>query len=75
MDQLGDRRRLVHCALNLRVSAFVFLWRVLHRSVNLADAARDLYSVWTPDAVWSRFISEQLATRGLDLPSPAELES
>ena len=75
MDRLGSRRKLVHCALNMRVSAFVFLWRVLHRSVKIEDAARDLYSVWTPDAVWSRFISEQLATRGLDFPSPAPVEN
>lgn len=70
MDGLGERRRLVHCALNLRVSSFVFLWRVLHRGVDLQTAAADLHAVWSPDAVWSAFIAARLATQGLELPPP-----
>jgi protein tyrosine phosphatase (PTP) superfamily phosphohydrolase (DUF442 family) len=50
----------VHCVANKRVSAFVFLHRVLRRRVALAEAARDLHAVWTPDPIWDRFIQQEL---------------
>src|SRR4051812_47455597 len=33
MQAFEDRPMFVHCAANMRVSAFVFLYRVLHQSV------------------------------------------
>ena len=50
----------VHCAANKRVSAFVFLYRVLCQHVALPDAERDLHTVWQPDEIWSQFIQQQL---------------
>jgi len=61
MEVFEDRRVFVHCAANMRVSAFVFLHRVLHEGVSASEAQRDLHAIWEPDAVWSRFIQEQLA--------------
>lgn len=61
MQAFGDRPVFVHCALNMRVSAFVFLYRVLRQGVPPADAEPDLRAIWKPDPVWSRFIQEQLA--------------
>jgi NAD+ diphosphatase len=55
-----DSTVFVHCAANKRVSAFVFLWRVLTQGVPRDVAERDLLAVWTPDAVWSAFIAAQL---------------
>ena len=66
MDAFNDRRVFVHCAANMRVSAFVFLHRVLHQQVPRAVAERDLHAIWQPDKVWTRFISEQLKN-----PAPA----
>jgi protein tyrosine phosphatase (PTP) superfamily phosphohydrolase (DUF442 family) len=60
MEALAGRRVFVHCAANKRVSAFVFLYRVLHQQVSPAEAARDLHAVWQPDEVWSRFIQSQV---------------
>src|SRR5262245_43365095 len=60
MDAFDGRRVFVHCAANKRVSAFVFLYRVLSQRVAFADAERDLHAVWQPDEVWSRFIQQQL---------------
>ncbi|MFI4979173.1 MAG: hypothetical protein ACHQIO_02380, partial [Nevskiales bacterium] len=57
----SDRRLFVHCAVNKRASAFVFLYRVLKLGVARAVAERDLLAVWEPDAVWSKFIEERLA--------------
>ncbi len=60
MDAFHDRPVFVHCAANMRVSAFVFLYRVLCQRVSLTEAERDLHAIWQPDEVWSRFIQEQL---------------
>lgn len=56
------RRVLVHCAKNMRVSALVFLFRVLNGEPE-AIARRDLETIWSPDPIWSAFIGEVLNTR------------
>ena len=61
MKAFEARRVFVHCAANMRVSAFVFLYRVLHQRSPVADAEWDLHAIWQPDEVWSRFIQGQLA--------------
>jgi len=60
MDALDDRPVFVHCAANMRVSAFIFLYRVLRQGISVADAQPDLEAIWQPDQVWSQFIQEQL---------------
>jgi protein tyrosine phosphatase (PTP) superfamily phosphohydrolase (DUF442 family) len=60
LEAFDQRRVFVHCAANKRVSAFVFLYRVLYQRIALPDAERDLHAIWQPDKVWSRFIQEQL---------------
>ena len=64
MEAFDDRPVFVHCAANMRVSAFVFLYRVLRQRVAQTDAERDLHAIWQPDDVWSRFIQEQLNGSG-----------
>jgi protein tyrosine phosphatase (PTP) superfamily phosphohydrolase (DUF442 family) len=61
MEAFDDRRVFVHCAANKRVSAFVFLYRVLQERVGQAEAGQDLRAIWEPDEVWSRFIQNQLS--------------
>ena len=60
MDAFVNQRVFVHCAANKRVSAFVFLYRVLHQGVSRSEAERDLNALWQPDEVWSRFIENRL---------------
>jgi len=60
MKAFEDRSVFVHCAANMRVSAFVFLYRVLHQHIPIPEAERDLHAIWQPDEVWSRFIQRQL---------------
>lgn len=67
MEALKDRTVFVHCAANLRVSSFVFLYRVLHRSEPVSHAIQDLKSVWDPNPIWAAFIQQQLQYRGLTL--------
>ena len=63
MEAFDNRPVFVHCAANLRVSAFVFLYRVLRQHLAVPEAERDLHAIWQPDPVWSRFIHEQLKSQ------------
>jgi protein tyrosine phosphatase (PTP) superfamily phosphohydrolase (DUF442 family) len=63
MEAFDERPVFVHCAANMRVSAFVFLYRVLVQRIAVAEAERDLHAIWQPDEVWSRFIREELTNR------------
>jgi protein tyrosine phosphatase (PTP) superfamily phosphohydrolase (DUF442 family) len=63
MQAFADRPVFVHCVANMRVSAFVFLYRVLHEQVPAPEAERDLHALWEPDAVWIGFIRDQLENR------------
>lgn len=60
MQAFRERRVFVHCAANMRVSAFVFLYRVLRLGVPVVEAEKDLHAIWQPDEVWSGFIEERL---------------
>lgn len=68
---MRDEPVLVHCACNMRASAFVFLYRVLHEAVPLAEAAAVLHAIWRPEGVWRAFIERQLAAQGLDYAAVA----
>jgi len=63
LDAHGSRPVFVHCAANMRVSAFVFLHRVLHQHVPIPDAQVDLHAIWQPDEKWTRFIQERLEVK------------
>lgn len=60
MEAFRNRPVFVHCAANMRVSAFMFLYRVLHQNVPVAEAKRDLNAIWEPDKTWSGFIEREL---------------
>ena len=63
MEELPERKVFVHCAMNKRVSAFVFLHRVLHQGMAPEDARRDLLRIWNPNPVWAEFIERMLMER------------
>jgi protein tyrosine phosphatase (PTP) superfamily phosphohydrolase (DUF442 family) len=50
----------VHCVMNYRVSAFVFLYRVNVLKENEEAARKDMLKVWTPDPIWEMFIDENI---------------
>ena len=60
MAAFEGQRVFVHCAANMRVSAFMFLYRVLHQRASIAEAEQDMHAIWQPDEAWSRFIPNQL---------------
>ena len=61
MDAHQDKNVFVHCAANMRVSAFVYLYRTLRQGMPPADTEADLHRIWTPNQRWSRFLED--ATR------------
>jgi protein tyrosine phosphatase (PTP) superfamily phosphohydrolase (DUF442 family) len=71
LDAFKSRRVFVHCAMNMRVSAFVFLYRVLRGDTTRAEAWHDLKTIWEPDETWARFIEERLSAGG----EPSRLSS
>jgi protein tyrosine phosphatase (PTP) superfamily phosphohydrolase (DUF442 family) len=64
LDAFRSRRIFVHCAMNMRVSAFVFLYRVLRGEATRGEAWHDLKAIWEPDPTWARFIEELLSAGG-----------
>ncbi len=50
----------VHCIANKRVSAFLFLYRVLKLGHPVAEAEMALHRIWTPDETWQAFIDRAL---------------
>ena len=60
MEAFEGRPVFVHCAANMRVSAFIFLYRVLVQEVAIANAEQDLHAIWQPNPTWKQFIDEQL---------------
>lgn len=60
MQQNQGRKVFVHCAMNMRVSAFVFLYRVLVEGAAVEDAKWAMLELWEPDPVWQAFIDQSL---------------
>ncbi len=72
MNGARDRKVLVHCQLNMRASAFTFLYRVIHESVPPEEAMQALRAVWVPRDQWATFTADVLARHDIDfsLPKP-----
>jgi uncharacterized protein (TIGR01244 family) len=60
MDTHKGRRVWLHCAANMRVTAFLGLYRRLCEGWPEDRAFELMSDVWEPDAVWSAFIRTQL---------------
>lgn len=60
MEQRKQQKIFVHCAKNMRVSAFVYLYRRLHLNCDPAQAIADLHKIWQPNETWQKFIDTKL---------------
>jgi len=60
MQELQGRKLFVHCALNMRVSVFMFLHRVLNLGESKDAARADLQQMWTPNEIWQAYIERML---------------
>ena len=61
MDATQDKKRFVHCIANMRVSAFLFLYRVLRQGMPVEEARASMAQIWEPNPIWHKFINDALA--------------
>ena len=64
----SDKKLFVHCIANMRVSAFIMLYRVIKQGVPYAKAQADMLPIWNPaesNPVWWDFIEVALKERGI----------
>ncbi len=64
MDANRDRMVWVHCFANMRVSSFIFLYRVIRLGESRETAQESLDKVWTPNEDWRPFIDRALKVHG-----------
>ena len=48
----------IHCAANMRVTAFFGLYRILKQGKPKGEAFEPMASVWEPNEVWASFIAK-----------------
>jgi protein tyrosine phosphatase (PTP) superfamily phosphohydrolase (DUF442 family) len=58
MEANKDKKIFVHCAANMRVSAFMYLYRLIHEGMSEEEAKQDLHRIWTPNENWQRFMEQ-----------------
>jgi len=61
LNQFTGHKVFVHCARNMRVSAFSYLYRIQVLGVEETVCLADLNKIWQPDETWSRFIADCLS--------------
>ncbi len=59
LQQTPAQKTLVHCAANMRVSAFMFRYRTQVLGEDRAQAEQDLHRIWKPFGVWAEFIERR----------------
>jgi protein tyrosine phosphatase (PTP) superfamily phosphohydrolase (DUF442 family) len=60
----AGRNVFVHCQVNMRGSAFTFLYRVIHEGAPVNESLAKMHGVWAPDPVWKKFIEDTLRAHG-----------
>lgn len=66
MEANQDRKVFVHCFANMRVSAFLYLYRSLVKGVPEAEARATLNEIWDPNELeqWRTLIEQAQAAYG-----------
>jgi uncharacterized protein (TIGR01244 family) len=60
MEANQDKKVLVHCAANMRVSVFMALYRILRLDWSEEKAFEWITRIWIPNDIWQTFIDEIL---------------
>ena len=58
LHTLEDKKVWLHCALNMRVSTLVYLYRIHYLAISEPDALALLHDVWTPNDIWQQLIQQ-----------------
>lgn len=60
LQGLGARKVLVHCQVNMRASAMVFLYRAIVLKEDPRRAYEAVTRVWSPSGPWRKLVEDQL---------------
>lgn len=64
VERADPSKLWVHCAANMRVSAFVYRYRREVLGAARPAARRDLEKLWEPYGVWKRFVDRSDSEKG-----------
>jgi protein tyrosine phosphatase (PTP) superfamily phosphohydrolase (DUF442 family) len=56
MQANSTKKIFVHCAANMRVSAFMYLYRQIYDRIEEETARLDLEKIWVPNQIWQTLI-------------------
>jgi protein tyrosine phosphatase (PTP) superfamily phosphohydrolase (DUF442 family) len=59
-ERVRQRPVFVHCVKNMRVSAFLYLYRVIRLHEDDGEVDYDMAQIWEPEGVWAEFIDQVL---------------
>ncbi len=59
MKAAENKKVWVHCAANMRVSAFIYRYRTETLGENQATARQDMDKIWEPFGVWKEFVENK----------------
>jgi protein tyrosine phosphatase (PTP) superfamily phosphohydrolase (DUF442 family) len=62
MEKHSNKKIFVHCVMNWRVSAFMFLYHTIKCHMPIVDARKHMDAVWQTEPVWQDFIEHALNT-------------
>jgi protein tyrosine phosphatase (PTP) superfamily phosphohydrolase (DUF442 family) len=62
LENNRGRKIFAHCARNMRVSAFTFLYRVLVLGQEEKVCRANLNQIWQPNEIWEQFITASLSS-------------
>ena len=60
LNALEGQRIWVHCAKNMRVSVFIYLYRRLYLNHSEEEAVYPMRDVWVPNPTWQTFIEQAI---------------
>lgn len=72
LKAFAGRNLWLHCAKNMRASAFVYLYRKLILTDTEEAASLPMRAVWSPNPVWQNFINQVTTAHANNLAGPAQ---
>lgn len=72
LQSFARRKLWLHCAKNMRASAFVYLYRKLILAEPEEAASLPMREVWSPNPVWQNFINDVSTAHANSLTKRAE---
>ena len=63
LNAFAGRKIWLHCAMNMRVSAFVYLYRKLVLGEGEENATFPMRDIWQPNETWQQFIDRVVSAR------------